>query len=122
MIGSAPASSAASVADRSGRFGVERPAGEPACLVRVTQTGDRAAIDRRIGRDDAVDSPREQCARDAREFARVEIGRDLDDQRRVLAVLLRELRLFVLERSEQRVERRVFLQLAQAGWYSARKC
>ncbi len=43
-----------------------------------------------------------------------EVWRELDRQRRVLAVALGQLGLFGLERGEQRTERGVFLQLAQA--------
>ena len=57
---------------------------------------------------------RAQRTGDSPDVGGTKVRRDLHRQRRVLAVAIGELRLFGLERSEQRIERSVGLQLAQA--------
>src|SRR5579862_2481565 len=77
-------------------------------------SGDRGAIDGGVGGDDTVDLVRDEGLRHAGNRSRREIGRNLYDQRRVLAMRLGKLSLFQLENAEQAVERGIVLKLAQS--------
>ena len=88
-------------------------AGEAAGLVGVRPSAHGIARDRRVGGDHAVDPEPDEQLRDPRQRRVVEVGRDLDRDRRVLAVPVGELRLLVLQRRQQRGKRLLVLQFAQ---------
>jgi hypothetical protein len=80
----------------------------------MTHALDRGARHRGVGGDHAVDLVRDQQSRDLLHRRGFQIRRDLDGDRRVLAVLLRELSLLGFERRQQRAERLRVLKIAQA--------
>ena len=79
----------------------------------MLQVLDRVAGDGRVGGDHAVEAVALQDGGHRIDLRRIEVGRDLHEDRHAAAVLRGELRLAFLHRGQQRVERGVTLQVAQ---------
>ena len=113
MIGSAPSSAFASLATTAvARARSGRPDRPPASSARGSPLTASRSIVVLVAMTPSTCVPDEE-ARDAVDRPRREVGRDLDGDRRVLAVPVGERLLLGLERAEQAVERVLRLQVAQ---------
>src|SRR5690606_14167933 len=98
-----------------GAAGGERPAGKPAGLARAGVTADGGAVERRVRGDEAVQTSVQEHPGERLDMGRIEVGRDLEEQRNVAAVLAGEFLLLPFQGSEEPGGGLLALEVAQPG-------